>query len=120
MEPEYEHPWMHQGHEHLWMQAHHCGHAYAFSAGSETLLPALGTVLWIVCGAVLAWALLQWFMVNILPEITEYFGKGPEDFSALEILRQRYAAGEIDTATFEHMRERLEASYSHSEPRPPS
>ncbi len=30
--------------------------------------------------------------------------------SALEILRQRYAHGEIDTATFEQQRERLEAS----------
>ena len=43
---------------------------------------------------------------------------------ALETLRQRYAAGEIDAVTFEQMRERLEASYPHSEPhsepRPPS
>ena len=39
---------------------------------------------------------------------------------ALETLRQRYAAGEIDAVTFEQMRERLEASYSHSEPPPPS
>jgi putative membrane protein len=30
--------------------------------------------------------------------------------SAMEILRQRFARGEIDTATFEQMRERLEAS----------
>ncbi len=29
--------------------------------------------------------------------------------SALEILRQRYAGGEIDMATFEHRRKRLEA-----------
>ncbi|MBO0780481.1 MAG: SHOCT domain-containing protein [Ktedonobacteraceae bacterium] len=30
--------------------------------------------------------------------------------SALEILRQRYARGEIDGATFDQMRERLEGS----------
>jgi len=35
--------------------------------------------------------------------------------SAEEILRRRYARGEIDTATFEQMRERLEAG---NEPRP--
>lgn len=30
--------------------------------------------------------------------------------NALEILRQRYARGEIDGPTFDHMRERLEGS----------
>jgi hypothetical protein len=33
--------------------------------------------------------------------------------SSLEILRQRYARGEIDTATFEQQSERLEASIIH-------
>jgi uncharacterized membrane protein len=31
--------------------------------------------------------------------------------SAMEILRQRYARGEIDGTTFEQMRERIDASY---------
>jgi hypothetical protein len=34
----------------------------------------------------------------------------PRPIDALEILRQRYAVGEIDDTTFQHMRERLEAS----------
>jgi uncharacterized membrane protein len=34
----------------------------------------------------------------------------PTQLSAMEILRQRYARGEIDAATFDQMRERLEAS----------
>ena len=34
----------------------------------------------------------------------------PFDANALEILRRRYARGEIDGTTFEQMRERLEGS----------
>jgi uncharacterized membrane protein len=34
----------------------------------------------------------------------------PQGPSALEILRQRYARGEIDAVTFEQMRERLASS----------
>jgi Short C-terminal domain len=37
-------------------------------------------------------------------------GMPPSQPSAMEILRQRYARGEIDTATYESMRERLENS----------
>ncbi len=39
--------------------------------------------------------------------------------SALEILKQRYARGEIDTVTFENMRERLESSPSSLQNDPP-
>jgi putative membrane protein len=34
----------------------------------------------------------------------------PSSLDALEILRQRYANGEIDGTTFDQMRERLEGS----------
>jgi putative membrane protein len=37
-------------------------------------------------------------------------GTPPVQPSALEILRQRFARGEIDATTYEQMRERLEAS----------
>ncbi len=36
--------------------------------------------------------------------------------SAMEILRQRYARGEIDATTFDQMRERLEGSYGQNPP----
>ncbi|HLZ58470.1 MAG TPA: SHOCT domain-containing protein [Ktedonosporobacter sp.] len=38
------------------------------------------------------------------------FGQPVSQLSPMEILRQRYARGEIDAATFDHMRERLQAS----------
>ncbi len=37
-------------------------------------------------------------------------GTPPTQASAMEILRQRYARGEIDAVTFDQMRERLEPS----------
>jgi uncharacterized membrane protein len=37
-------------------------------------------------------------------------GMPPAQASAIEVLRQRYARGEIDAVTFEQMRERLESS----------
>ena len=70
----------------------------------------LGNILWIALLGVLAWALIRWF--NRQPGFpgsreSGTFGSSP---SALEILRQRYARGEIDATTFEQMRERLSAS----------
>jgi hypothetical protein len=41
-----------------------------------------------------------------------YASLASSGFSAMEILRRRYAAGDIDALTFEHMRERLRASYA--------
>ena len=35
-------------------------------------------------------------------------GEAPHEVDALEILRRRYARGEIDDTTFDQMRERLE------------
>ena len=66
----------------------------------------LGSILWIVALGLLIWALVHWLggrnrAANLPPM------QGP---SALEILRQRYARGEIDATTYEQMRERLETS----------
>ncbi len=94
------HPWMH-------------GHPWSYGYGwwPEMLLSTLNTVFWIALLIGLAWALLRWLSPYIMPMIADIFGIAPADASSLEILRQRYAAGEIDAITFEQMRERLEASY---------
>jgi uncharacterized membrane protein len=97
------------GYEHHWMHGHPWG--YGFGWWSETLLSALSTLLWLALLIGLAWMLLKWIMPYIKPMISDIFGMPPADTPPLEILRQRYAAGEIDAVTFEQMRERLEASY---------
>ena len=67
----------------------------------------LGGVLWLVALGLLFWALVRWLgrraPANDLPPYQEP--------SALEVLRQRYARGEIDAATYDQMRERLQASH---------
>jgi putative membrane protein len=54
------------------------------------------------------WALVRW-MSRPTGNDTRMRVPSSEP-SAMEILRRRYAREEIDTATFEQMRERLEAS----------
>ncbi len=72
----------------------------------------LGSILWIVALGLLIWALVHWLggrarTSNFSPMQGPPVMQGP---SAMEILRQRYARGEIDATTYEQMRERLEAS----------
>ncbi len=64
----------------------------------------------VVLVAVVAWALVRWLGGRPLS------GGPTAGPSALELLRQRYARGEIDTATYEDMRQRLTGERSQSEP----
>ena len=68
----------------------------------------LGGLLWIVIWAFLFWGLTRWFGSRNRRMPFYHPDQPPVELSALEILRQRYARGEIDAATFERMRERLE------------
>jgi len=65
-----------------------------------------GGVLLIAVLVVLAWALIRWFE----RKAPAPGSSTPANASALEILRQRYARGEIDTATYEQMREQLQVT----------
>jgi putative membrane protein len=76
------------------------------------LLMLLSMLLWVAVIALVVWALIRWLVVGTRGGGSPW--AGPTGPSAIEILRQRYARGEIDTATFEQMRERLEGSSSHT------
>ncbi len=74
------------------------------------LLMSLVMVLWIALLVVLVWAVIRWLDRKTTTPASPVTGAPPSGPSALEILSQRYARGEIDTATFEQIRERLTAS----------
>ena len=84
---------------------------YDYGWGGMFLM-SLGTILWIALMVVLVWALIRWISGRTTTPVPPYTSIPPTGPSALEILRQRYARGEIDSATFEQMREKLEAPSS--------
>jgi putative membrane protein len=77
---------------------------YGLSWPGMFIMMALGSLLWIALIAVIVWASMSFLnkkggstMQSVAP-------------SAMEILRQRYARGEIDSTTFEQMRAQLQES----------
>jgi uncharacterized membrane protein len=81
---------------------------YYPSWGGMFLIMVLGDILWIVLLSVLVWAVMRWLRHGV-----RGMGMSSGGLSAMEVLRQRYAHGEIDAATFEQMRERLEGTRAH-------
>jgi putative membrane protein len=98
--------------EHGFHHFHHMMRGPGFGFDGPGMI--FGNLLWLVLLGVLAWTVISW-----LASKTDSSYDDHADFSqplimqppALEILRQRYARGEIDADTFEQMRERIEASY---------
>ncbi len=97
--------------EHPWIYGHPWGDGFNWWPG--TLLSVLSTMFLVALLIGLAWLVLRWLIPYLKPIIADIFGRPPAGLSPLEILRERYAAGEIDDITFEQMRERLQASYQH-------
>jgi putative membrane protein len=79
---------------------------WGYGFGWGWFMMMFGGVLWIAVLVVLVWALIRWFE----RKAPASGPSTPASPSALEILRQRYARGEIDSATFEQMRERLQVT----------
>jgi len=89
---------------------------WGYGFGWGWLLMSFGMVLWIALLVVLVWAIIRWVNNRTGTPVPPALSGTPGTPTALEILQQRYARGEIDTATFEQMRERLEGSGVHSSP----
>ena len=80
---------------------------YGFGWGGMFLM-LVGTALLLALLVVLVWAVIARINGKTTPLVPPSPGAPLPGPSALEILRQRYARGEIDTMTYEQMRERLE------------
>ena len=90
---------------------------YGYDPGwGNWLMMVFGNVLWIVLLGILVWAVIRWFERRPGTPESQKPGTSASGPSSLEILSQRYARGEIDAATFEQMRERLQATDSHRSP----
>ena len=85
---------------------------WGYGFGWGWLMMSLGTILWIAILVVLVWALIRWLNTRNSTQVPPTSSGMQSRPTALEILQQRYARGEIDAATFEQMRERLQASDS--------
>jgi putative membrane protein len=83
--------------------------------GAGWLMMVFGNILWIALLGILLWAMIRWFERRASAPGSQRSGIPTSEPSALEILRQRYARGEIDAVIFEQMRERLEASGARDE-----
>jgi putative membrane protein len=74
------------------------------------------SVIWLVLAGVAVWALVRWVTSRTAGSAGRDLGMPAAGPSAEEILRQRYARGEIDASTFAEMRSNLEAPGAEAHP----
>jgi putative membrane protein len=74
----------------------------------------LSLLFWVALIALIVWAVSRWIAPRMrggtAAPLMAGAAMGMAQPSAIELLRQRYARGEIDTTTFEQMTERILAS----------
>jgi putative membrane protein len=70
----------------------------------------LSSLIWLALIGLAVWAFVRWVSHQTQSGRQNESGGTSTGPSAMEILRQRYARGEIDSDTFELMRQHLEAS----------
>jgi uncharacterized membrane protein len=76
----------------------------------------ISSVLFLAIVGIAVWAFVRWVSANTQASTSHPSTTGYEGPSAHEILRRRYARGEIDAQTFERMQAQLDASSAY-EPR---
>lgn len=78
----------------------------------------LSTIFWLALVAIAVWALVRFVVHQTHAASRHDAGDVPYGPSAEEILRQRFARGEIDAETFERMRAQLEQEAPRTPVRP--
>src|SRR6266705_1976666 len=80
---------------------------------SSIFLISFGTALWVALLVALVWALILRINKGTTIPAPPPTSAPPTGPSALEILSQRYARGELDSSIFEQMRESLKTLSAH-------
>jgi putative membrane protein len=70
----------------------------------------LSSLFWLVLLGMAVWALVRWVSHLTQTGSNQHVSPTPAGPSAEEMVRQRFARGEIDSDTFERMQEELAAS----------
>jgi putative membrane protein len=68
----------------------------------------LSSLFWLALAAVVVWAVVRWLSSNTSRSPAPRTPYEPPQMSALDILKARYARGEIDADTYQAMRAQLE------------
>jgi putative membrane protein len=75
------------------------------------------SLIWFALVAIAVWAFARWAARQPAATVPGSANVGTPGPSAMEILRQRFARGEIDGDTFQRMRQQLEAAPGQQPPR---